>query len=90
VRDTSNVGDRLDFTIAQHGHCRIDSPMSGVRFVQDHERVLYPSTLKELRRFLDQTPAMESAGPRERIFFDPGGLPAASSPAADRAPASTT
>ena len=31
----------LDFTIARLGECRIPSPMSGVRFTRDEERVLY-------------------------------------------------
>ena len=56
------------------GDCRVPSPMSGVRFVDDDERVLYPSTLKELQQSLAagaEPPAMESAGPRERLFFDP-------------------
>ena len=36
------VRDRdLDFTIARLGECRIPSPMSGVRFTCDDERVLY-------------------------------------------------
>ena len=38
-------GPVLDFTIARLGDCRFPSPMSGVRFVSDDERVLYPSTL---------------------------------------------
>jgi 6-phosphofructokinase 1 len=50
--------------------------MSGVRFVQDDERVLYPVTLNELKQFqqLGECPAMEFAGPRERVFFDPSAL----------------
>lgn len=49
--------------------------MAGVRFVQDRERVLYPSTLDELRRHSTrEPPSMESAGPRERIFFEPSAL----------------
>jgi 6-phosphofructokinase 1 len=76
VRPSGDHGG-LDFTIAHHGECQFPSPMSGVRFVQDDERVLYPSTLDELRRLRTSTgdpPAMESAGPRERIFFDPSQL----------------
>jgi 6-phosphofructokinase 1 len=69
--------DALDFTIARHGDCRIPSPMRHVRFVADDDRVLYPSTLKDLARLRstgEGPPAMEAAGPRERIFFDPGTL----------------
>jgi 6-phosphofructokinase 1 len=67
----------LDFTIARLGNCRIVSPMAGVRFIHDQDSVLYPSTLgdlKRLRPFGEEPPAMECAGPRERLFFDPSAL----------------
>ena len=67
----------LDFTIARHGEGRFPSPMSGVRFVQDHERVLYASTLDELKRQCGagaEPPSMERGGPRARMFFDPSSL----------------
>ena len=74
----SPAGNSLDFTIARHGDCRFPSPMSGVRFVEDDEGVLYPSTLDDLKRLgtsLDgRPPAMESAGPRRQLFFDPSAL----------------
>ena len=67
----------LDFTIARLGECRIPSPMSGVRFTSDEERVLYHSTLERLNACLNTgaaPPAMESAGPRRMLFFDPAKL----------------
>ena len=67
----------LDFTIARLGECRIQSPMSGVRFTRDEERVLYHATLEGIRTCLDNgaaPPSMESAGPREQLFFDPAKL----------------
>ena len=67
----------LDFTIARLGECRIPSPMSGVRFTRDDERVLYHATLEGMKAWLDTgaaPPAMESAGPRETLFFDPATL----------------
>jgi 6-phosphofructokinase 1 len=67
----------LNFTIATVGDCRIPSPMKGVRFVRDDERVLYHSRLEEMKPWIDKgnaPPAMEVAGPRERIFFDPAQL----------------
>jgi 6-phosphofructokinase 1 len=67
----------LDFTTARLGPCRIQSPMSGVHFVADDERILYPARLEELKVWLDQgtdPPSMESAGPRERVFFEPSKL----------------
>jgi 6-phosphofructokinase 1 len=75
MRDTD-----LDFTIARLGECRIPSPMSGVRFTRDEERVLYHSTLEGIRGWLEGRdrgavpPAMESAGPRRMLFFDPAKL----------------
>jgi 6-phosphofructokinase 1 len=69
--------DDLDFTIARLGECRIPSPISGVRFTRDEERVLYHATLDGIQAWLDGSaggaapPAMESAGPRQMLFFDP-------------------
>jgi len=67
----------LDFTIARLGECRFASPMSGVRFTRDDERVLYHARLEEIRTWIDRRadpPAMEAAGPREKLFFDPSQL----------------
>src|SRR6476659_2923948 len=64
----------LDFTIARLGECDIPSPMYGVRFVRDDERVLYHVSLQELKTWLGkgvEPPAMETAGPRRTLFFDP-------------------
>ena len=64
----------LDFTIARLGECRVSSPMSGVRFTRDDERVLYHARLEALREWINKgtdPPAMEVAGPREKLFFDP-------------------
>jgi 6-phosphofructokinase 1 len=78
VSNAPDAPEIPDFTIARQGECRVPSPMSGVRFVADDQRVLYPSTLRELRRLRPgpdgDPPAMETAGPRERIFFDPAAL----------------
>jgi 6-phosphofructokinase 1 len=67
----------LDFRIGRLGECRIPSPMSGVRFTGDDERVLYPATLEELReglRTAAEPLSMESAGPRQVLFFEPSRL----------------
>jgi 6-phosphofructokinase 1 len=67
----------LDFTIARLGECRIPSPLSGVRFTRDDERVLYHSRLEDLKPWIAKgadPPAMEIAGPREKLFFDPSQL----------------
>jgi 6-phosphofructokinase 1 len=69
--------DELDFTIARLGESRIASPVSGVRFTRDDERVLFHSTFEGITPWLEkgaQPPAMELAGPRETLFFDPARL----------------
>jgi 6-phosphofructokinase 1 len=74
ARRAADGGPGLDFSIARLGDCRVASPMTGVRFINDDERVLYPSSLHDLRRLQGpdgDCPAMEYAGPRERLFFDP-------------------
>src|SRR6185436_4360439 len=66
-----------DFSIPRLGECRIPSPMSGVRFTTDDDRVLYPATLSEMRRSMRagaEPPSMECAGPRQTLFFDPSKL----------------
>ena len=67
----------LDFTIARLGECRFPSPLSGVRFIRDDERVLYNARLEDLNGWIAKgmaPPAMEAAGPREKLFFDPSRL----------------
>jgi 6-phosphofructokinase 1 len=67
----------LDFGISRLGECRIPSPMTGIRFVGDEERVLYNSYSTEIREYLAgdrEPPCMELAGPRENIYFDPAKL----------------
>lgn len=66
-----------DFSISSLGECRIPSPMTGVRFVTDNDRVLYDSSISSINGCIASgkpLPAMELAGPRERIFFDPSKL----------------
>ena len=63
----------LDFQIEQLGHCDFPSPMLGVQFVGDSDRLLYHSRAEDLRPFFAtelEPPAMELAGPRQQIFFD--------------------
>ena len=63
----------LDFTISTLGECRFPSPMSGVRFVGDDERVLYHTNFADMKEWLARSvepPAMEAAGPRSQLFFD--------------------
>ncbi len=67
----------LDFSVARLGECRHHSPLSGVRFIRDDERVIYHSTTEGMQPWLDAgvaPPAMEAAGPRQMLFFDPASL----------------
>lgn len=64
----------LDFTIERLGECHFPSPMQGVRYTRDDDRILFHSNAAEVRKLVGAgrtVPAMELAGPRERIFFDP-------------------
>lgn len=67
----------LNFTIPSLGKCTIQSPMKGVRFVTDDDHMLYDSHSSKVIQCLEQgkqLPAMELAGPREHIYFDPSKL----------------
>jgi 6-phosphofructokinase 1 len=67
----------LNFNVQRLGECRIPSPISNIRFVDDSEHVLYHSNLAEIEHFLKsggRPPEFEKAGPREKIYFDPSKL----------------
>jgi 6-phosphofructokinase 1 len=67
----------LDFSVMNLGECRILSPLSGVRFANDDDRIIYHSDIREIRQYIalgKEPPYFEEAGPREKIFFDPAGL----------------
>ena len=67
----------LDFTIQRLGECHIPSPMQVGQFVGDEERVLYHGQMEEVRKSLGsgkEPPQFETAGPREKIYFDPSKL----------------
>ena len=71
------ISPEPDFTIDRLGECAIPSPMRASRFRNDDERLLYHSRIDEIRPFLDagtEPPALELAGPRQRIFFDPAAI----------------
>lgn len=67
----------LDFRIAKIGAGTIPTPMRGIHFTPDDERVLYHSRFEEIKPWTDgckTPPLMEAAGPRERIYFKPSEL----------------
>ena len=68
------MAEALDFTVMNLGECAISSPMSGVRFVKEDDRILYHSHIRGIRQYIahgKEPPHFEEAGPREKIFFDP-------------------
>ncbi len=71
-----NAND-LDFSIAKLGECRIPSPMLDGHRVSDEDHVLFHNDLHTIEAYLragSAPPALEKAGPRERIYFDPSKL----------------
>lgn len=68
------IDQEPDFTIERLGECRYPTPMGSGRFTADDERILYHSRFEDIRGYIEagrEPPALEVAGPRERIFFDP-------------------
>jgi 6-phosphofructokinase 1 len=66
-----------DFAVSRLGECRIPSPMTGVQFVSDEEKVLYDADLEKVKSLFERgkmPPTLEMGGPRERIYFDPSKL----------------
>jgi 6-phosphofructokinase 1 len=64
----------LDFTIERLGECRYPSPLQGVRFTGDDERTLFHVSPAEVGSYFAaglEPPALELAGPRQRLFFEP-------------------
>jgi len=62
-----------DLDVQRIGACRIQSPISGVHFVEDEDHVVLQSNPAEIRRVLAESGnilAFEKAGPREKIYFD--------------------
>ena len=66
-----------DFTIDNLGERQMTSSMSGIDFIDDKERILYPTDPRELQDYIKlgvAPPSFEAAGPREGICFDPDEL----------------
>lgn len=76
-RATEELRDTLDLGIETLGPCRIPSPMREIQFVEDNERILFHSNLKDYdcrSGMLSDPPCFETAGPRREIYFDPSKL----------------
>ena len=66
-----------DFEVQRLGECLIPTPKSDASLISNEERVLFPSDVKEIERLIragKKLPSFETAGPRERIYFDPAKL----------------
>jgi 6-phosphofructokinase 1 len=69
--------DDLNFEITRLGECGIPSPLKGFHFVKDEERVLFHTSPAEVKKYFvagKSPPALEEAGPRKEIFFEPSKL----------------
>ena len=68
---------RPDFDIDELGECKIASPLRTKHFMDTSKRLLFRTDIDELRaqvRASIDPPSFELAGPRERIYFNPGTL----------------
>jgi 6-phosphofructokinase 1 len=66
-----------DFNIQTIGECTVESPVKGIRFMEDSEKILYNRELSSLQTYLEggkTPPGFEAAGPRQKIYFDPSEL----------------
>ncbi|WP_028580012.1 ATP-dependent 6-phosphofructokinase [Desulfogranum japonicum] len=69
--------DSNQFDVQRLGECRYPSPMQGVCFTDDSEKVLYHSHYADLLPYIEdhrEPPGFSMAGPRENIYFDPATL----------------
>jgi len=69
--------DERTLDVPRLGECRIASPMRSTEFVDEDDRVLFHSVLKEAEAVLRtgrKLPCFELAGPRKKIYFDPSKL----------------
>jgi 6-phosphofructokinase 1 len=76
-RETSAEPTELELNIDRLGEPTYPSPMRVARFTSDAEAVIYETDPHLLHQEFaaGRAPAsFESAGPRERLFFDPNGL----------------
>jgi 6-phosphofructokinase 1 len=63
----------LNFEVSRLAEGRIPSPLKGIYFVKDDERILFHSGLREVKEHVEggkPVPSFEKAGPREKIYFD--------------------
>ena len=76
-----------DLSIETVGMGTLRSPMSGVRFVSDEQRVCLTTDMQTLEQLSSNhlpVPSLEAAGPRETIYHDPSWTRAAIVPSLQR------
>ena len=66
--------EKYDLSIETVGKGTLKSPMRGMQFVSEEDRISLTTDVKLIREFYDKgitVPSLEAAGPRETIFHDP-------------------
>lgn len=69
-----------DFNIANLGICQVDSPLNISNYVNNDDRILFYNRLADYAQIKDwagKPLSVEPAGPRKKIFFNPGQTKAA-------------
>ena len=72
--DILNNPEKYDLTIETVGKGTLKSPMKGVPFVSESDRVSLTADIGRIQKFCESgkaIPSLEAAGPRETIFHDP-------------------
>ena len=66
--------DQYDLSIETVGKGTLRSPMKGIQFVSEEDRISLTTDVKRIHEFYEKgiaIPSLEAAGPRETIFHDP-------------------
>ena len=72
--DILNEPEKYDLSIETVGKGTLKSPMKGVPFVSESDRVSLTADIGRIQKFCESgkaIPSLEAAGPRETIFHDP-------------------
>ena len=72
--DILNNPEQYDLSIETVGTGTLKSPMKGIQFVSDGDRISLTTDVNRIKKFIDsgkEIPSLEAAGPRETIFHDP-------------------
>ncbi|MDW7773904.1 MAG: ATP-dependent 6-phosphofructokinase [Desulfobulbaceae bacterium] len=66
------IANTPDLNVRRLGECRFASPVNGIDFVADDERILYESDPREIMAAAQgaELCSFEAAGPRKRVYFN--------------------